>query len=230
MINQSNHQIKHSGIIVQMKFFEELLSRKTKDLRQEVIGHEFWKKIENGTLDKKYLKKFILQDFWLVKQALKIDTLIIASMKTQEIVDLLLQRLPKKLSFTLLYDFGKGVGLTKDDFQNVDPIPGCMALTTFFFWMIGNSSDLEKIAAIDASKEVFSLLCVKVKPALKKYYNLSEEETAFFTAHKDMEEKLSPVDRYIEKQFKNPKTRKIVENAIQLSYGHEILFYDSILG
>ncbi len=212
-----------------MNFFESFLSKKTKDLRSQVIDHKFWKNIENGTLDKKHLSQFILQDFWLVKQALKIDTLTIASMKSIELRDLLLQRLPKKINFQSLFDFGKGLGLSEKDFLNVKPLPGCMALTTYFFWMIDNTGDLEKIAAIDASKEVFSLLCVKVKPALKKYYLLTEKQVEFFTVHEEVAKKLNPVGDFIAKEVKTSPQKKLVEQAISLSYQFEFMFYDTLL-
>jgi len=213
-----------------MHFFETVLSEKTKNLREKVLNHPFWKKIEDGSLDKKYLKTFILQDFWLVKQALTIDSLIIASMKTPIIRELLLQRLPKSVNFQTLFDFGKGLGLSEKDFLYAMPLPGCMALTTFFFWMIDNSTDEEKIASIDASKEVFSTACVNVKQALKNHYGLNDKQVEFFAKHKGVEKKLSPVDNYLENLCKNKVVRENIDRAIWLSYGHELLFYDTIIG
>lgn len=211
--------------------FESLLSKELKFLRQKLLNHPFWKQIENGTLDKRRLGIFALQDYWLTKQAIRIDCFIIASMQDQTLRQLLLERLALSVSHrgNTLFDFASGVGVTKKDFENVEPLAGCMALTTFFYWMIDYAGDLEKIVAIDASKEIFSLLCVRVQPALMKHYSLTESQVAFFTIHEGMNKRLQPVDSYIETQCKNAAKKKLVQQAIRLSYENEILFYDTIL-
>lgn len=210
---------------------ETILTKENKALRQQVINHPFWKKIEDGTLDKKYLALFALQDNWLVKQAPRIDSLLIASIQDVMLRKLLLERLAKQVLFSKpsLFQFAESIGVTKKQFEKVEPIAGCMALTTFFYWMIDNTGDLEKIVSIDASKEIFSLLCVKVKPALMKYYNLTEKDVTFFTVHEHVEEKLGPVDTYIINNCKTTEAKKRINFAVRLSLAHELLFYTTIL-
>lgn len=214
-----------------MDFFNKFLSPETKQLRQKVLDHPFWKQIENGTLDKRRLGIFILQDYWLVKQAVRIDTLIIASIKEPILQNLLLERLAKRSSngHETLFNFGKGVGISKEEFIHAEPLAGCMALTTFFYWMIDHTSDMEKIAVIDASKEVFSVLCIRVQKALMKYYNLTQKEVEFFTIHKGFEKRLGAVEEYIKMNCKTSTAKKLIEQAIRLSYENEIMFYDAIL-
>jgi len=237
-----------------MPFLDSILSPKTKQVRQELIKHAFWKRIEDGSLSKKALQIFAQQDYWLVKQATRIDTLIIASMQDEFLRDLLLERLaarfyrhpelvsgssqeekkmPKRVRHdkgnSLLLGFAEGVGLTKKNLENAEPLAGCMALTTYFYWMIDNTSDLEKITCIDASKEIFSLLCVRVQPALIKHYKLSQKQAMFFTVHEGVLARLKPVDEYIEKQAKTKEQKNKIDLAARLSYEFEIMFYDTAL-
>ncbi|MDE2589407.1 MAG: hypothetical protein KGL95_07055, partial [Patescibacteria group bacterium] len=208
----------HCGILPTMRSYllETIQTEENKRFRQQILTHPFWQAIEQGTLPKEKLALFALQDYWLVKQATRIDTLVIASMTDLLLRQLLMERLAKQVLHRkdTLTTFAHAVGVTKKHLASVTPIAGCMALTTFFYWMIDNTDDLEKIVAIDASKEVFSLLCVKVKNSLMTNYHLSESEVDFFTVHDKWEEKLEPVDGYIRKQCKDPKVKEKVNQAI----------------
>lgn len=217
------------NLFLNMQFLNSILSTKTKKIREELLHHPFWISLEKGTLSKAQLGLFAMQDYWLASQAERIDTLIISSMKDYNLRGLLLERLAARRRSTVLLDFAEGVGVSKKDLENTEPLAGCMALTTYFYWMIDNTSDLEKIACIDASKEIFSFLCVRVTPALKKYYNLNEKQAAFFAVHENVLERIKPVDEYIEAQVDSNKEKKKIDLAVRLSYEYEKMFYDTIL-
>lgn len=213
------------------KLLESILTSQNKALKAQIKNHPFWKSIENGTLEKKRLALFALQDYWLVKQAPKIDTLLIASIKDKNLEKIMLERLAKQVLYgkPTLVDFAKSVEVTDTQLANVTPLTGCMALTTFFYWMIDNTGDMEKIVSIDASKEIFSSLCVKVKPMLMKHYNLNEKDVAFFTVHEGYEERLGSADEFITKNCKTADIKKKINEAIRLSLEHELLFYDTLI-
>jgi pyrroloquinoline-quinone synthase len=74
---------------------------------------------------------------------------------------------------------------TRADFDAVEPLAGCMALTTYFYWMLTYGSVPEKIAAVSASEDIFIQICARVGPALMRNYAMSAEQVAFFTGHED---------------------------------------------
>ncbi|HSW97565.1 MAG TPA: hypothetical protein VLF89_07105 [Candidatus Saccharimonadales bacterium] len=212
-----------------MYFLDKFLPKETKELRKRLIEHELWKKIANGTLEKKRLGIFTLQDYWLVNQAPRIDSLTIASLQNKELQNLLIARLTKNTTYESLIDFGIGVGLTKKDFENIVPIAGCMALTTFFYWMIDYSSDIEKIAAIMTSVSIFSDICMKIYKPLMKYYNLTEKQVEFFSIHETNEGDVAEITNFIESHFQTKEERKMIAKAIHVSHKFELMFYDTIL-
>jgi hypothetical protein len=81
--------------------------------------------------------------------------------------------------------FMNGALLSRTDFDAVEPLAGCMALTTFFYWMLAYGSVPEKIAAVSASEDIFIQICAWVGPALMHNYGMSAEQVAFFTAHEE---------------------------------------------
>jgi thiaminase len=213
-----------------MYFLDRLLSKETHTLRQRLVDHDLWKKIADGTLEKERLAIFALQDYWLIQQARRIDGLTIAGVQDRELQNLLMKRLTfKHTGKGTIFDFGEGVGLTREDFTDVVPLAGCMALTTFFYWMIDYTSDAEKVAAIMASVAVFSDICLQVYKPLMEKYGFNETQVGFFTAHDKGEEKVHPMSEYIEKTYTTKEEQKKIAEAVHLSHEHEMLFYNTVL-
>src|SRR5436309_12482267 len=154
-----------------MSFADSILTEDLAPLRQRLLYHPLWTGIEAGTLQRATLRVFALQDWWLVREAYRLDALAIAAMPDLDIQDLLLAKLvPKIGGYKLLLQFGAALGLSRADFDAVEPLAGCMALTTFFYWMLAYGSVPEKIAAVGASEDIFIQTCARVGPALMRHY------------------------------------------------------------
>src|ERR1700730_18011370 len=150
-----------------MSFADDILAEDLDPLRQRLLFHPLWIGIEQGTLARETLRIFALQDWWLVREAYRLDALAVAAMPDLELQDFLLAKLvPKIGGYRLLLRFGEALGLSRADFDAVEPLAGCMALTTFFYWMFAYRSVPEKIAPVGASEDVFVQICARVGPAL----------------------------------------------------------------
>ena len=213
-----------------MAFLDGLLSPKTKALRQRLLTHPLWQGIQDGTLPHARLKMFALQDYWLVQQAYRLDGLTIAAVKDSALQELLIHKLAAKIHATdVLIDFGVGVGLTTEDFADVTPLAGCMALTTFFYWVIAHTSDAEIVAAIGASEAVFTQICLQVHPALMQHYHLTAQQVAFFTAHEAIGEQVDALDDYFRAHAPSAEAIQRIDRTVHLSHEFELMFYDTIL-
>lgn len=151
-------------------------------------------------------------------------------MQNKELQGLLINRLTGKVSSKpTIIDFGIGVGLAKKDFETIVPVAGCMALTTFFYWMINYTSEQELVAAIMASVAVYTDICLQIVKPLMENYNLSEKTVSHFTLHEGIEEKIKPFSEFIQSTYKTQEDKKRIDKAISLSHEHEHLFYDTVL-
>ena len=215
---------------IAMYFAEALLTEDLTPLRERLLHHPLWQRIEDGTLERERLRLFALQDWWLVREAYRLDALAIASAGDLEMQESLIAKLQAKVGgYHLLHTFGAGLGLTKQDFDSVEPLAGCMALTNFFYWELAYGQPEEKIAAVSASEDIFIAICLRIAPALRRNYSLSEEQVAFFTAHEGIAERVQPVDERILQRYAQPEQRRRITRAIRLSHEFEALFYDTII-
>ncbi|MGB8346303.1 MAG: iron-containing redox enzyme family protein [Ktedonobacteraceae bacterium] len=213
-----------------MSFADGMLTEDVGPLRQRLLYHPLWTGIENGTVRRETLRVFALQDWWLVREAYRLDALAIAGMAELELQDLLLAKLvPKIGGYHLLLRFGEALGLSRADFDAVEPLAGCMALTNFFYWMLAYGSPPEKIAAVSASEDIFIQICARVGPSLIRHYDMSAEQVAFFTAHDDIGQQVTPIDAILLARYTGLEDRQRVTRAVRLSHEFELMFYDTVM-
>jgi pyrroloquinoline-quinone synthase len=210
---------------------DSIISDDIHRLRQKLLDHQLWREIEVGKLERSRLQLFALQDWWLVRDAYRLDALAIAGTDDLEVQELLISKLvPKIGGYKLLLRFGEALGLTRDDFDLVEPLAGCMALTNFFYWMLAYGSAGEKLAAIGASEDIFVQICTRIRPALQRNYGLSSEDVAFFTIHDEIGKQVVPVDEVLIRRYgASAKERALIARAIRLSHEFELMFYDTVL-
>ncbi len=181
-------------------------------------------------MQRETLRVFALQDWWLVREAYRLDALAVAAMPDLDLQDLLLAKLvPKIGGYRLLLRFGEALGLSRADFDTVEPLAGCMALTNFFYWMLAYGSVPEKIAAVSASEDIFIQICARVGPALMRNYAMSSEEVAFFTAHEEIGEQVMPIDALLLTRYDTAEDRQRITRAVRLSHEFELLFYETVM-
>ena len=213
-----------------MSFADGMLTEDVGPLRQRLLYHPLWTGIENGTAKRATLRVFALQDWWLVREAYRLDALAIAGMAELDLQDLLLAKLAPKIGgYKLLLRFGEALGLSRADFDAVEPLAGCMALTNFFYWMLAYGSPPEKIAAVSASEDIFIQICARVGPALMRHYGMSAKQVAFFTAHDDIGQQVTPIDAILLARYKSPEDRQRITRAVRLSHEFELMFYDTVM-
>lgn len=211
-----------------MSFADSILTENLERLRQRLLYHPLWLGIEQGTLERERLRLFALQDWWLVREAYRLDALAVAGVSDLEVQDLLLAKLvPKIGGYKLLLRFGAALGLSRADFDLVEPLAGCMALTNFFYWMLAYGSPAEKLASVSASEDIFIQICARVGPALMRHYGLSAEEVAFFSAHDEIGTHVTPVDAALLARYADERQR--ITRAVRLSHEYELMFYDTIM-
>src|SRR5712692_1118373 len=214
-----------------MSFADTLLTENLDPLRQRLLTHPLWAGIEQGTLPSETLRIFALQDWWLVREAYRLDALAIVGMPDLDLQDLLLAKLvPKIGGYRLLLHFGEALGISRANFDAVEPLAGCMALTTFFYWMLAYGSVPEKIAAVGASEDIFNQICARVGPALMRHYGMSVGQVAFFSMHEEIGQRVTPIDALLLARYDTPEDRQHITRAVRLSHEFELLFYDTIMG
>jgi pyrroloquinoline-quinone synthase len=162
-------------------FADTIITDDIRYLRQKLLHHSLWSGIEAGTLEQSRLRLFALQDWWLVREAYRLDALAVAATSDLDVQELLLSKLmPKIGGYKLLLRFGEALGLSRIDFDAVEPLAGCMALTNFFYWELAYGTPGEKLAAVSASEDIFVQICSRIGPALRRNYGLGSRTGRIF--------------------------------------------------
>ncbi|GAC1434361.1 MAG: hypothetical protein PVS3B3_05730 [Ktedonobacteraceae bacterium] len=213
-----------------MSFADSILPEAVLELRQRLLYHPLWQHIENGTLERVRLRIFALQDWWLVREAYRLDALAIAGVSDLNMQELLISKLtPKVGGYKLLLRFGAALGLARADFDAVEPLAGCMSLTNFFYFMLAYGTPEEKLASVSASEDIFVQICARIGPALVKHYGLNQEQIQFFTAHDKIGEHVTPVDTTLLARYTSSEEHQRIVRAVRLSHEFEMMFYDTVL-
>ena len=213
-----------------MSFADSIITSDITTLRERLLSHPLWQRIEDGTLPVERLRIFALQDWWLVREAYRLDALAIVNTSDLAIQELLIKKLmPKVGGYRLLIRFGEALSLTQTDFDAVEPLAGCMALTNFFYYMLAYGTPEEKLASVSASEDIFIQICARIAPALMQHYHLSKEQIEFFSAHEQIGQEVAPVDDALLTRYTTSEQQHRIRRAIRLSHEFELLFYDTVL-
>jgi pyrroloquinoline-quinone synthase len=222
--------VNNTGKGKQVSFADSMLTEDLTALRQRLLYHPLWQRIEESTLEVARLRLFALQDWWLVREAYRLDALAVAASPDLDVQELLLRKLmPKIGGYQLLLRFGEALGLARADFDAVEPVAGCMALTNFFYWMLAYGAPEEKLAAVGASEDIFVQICQRIVPALMRNYGLSASQVEFFSAHDAIGERITPVDQVLLTRYTTLEQHRRITRAVRLSHEFELLFYDTVL-
>lgn len=213
-----------------MSFADSIITPDITSLREQLLSHPLWQQIEQGTLRIERLRIFALQDWWLVREAYRLDALAIANTSDLDVQELLINKLmPKVGGYRLLLRFGEALGLSQADFDNIQPLAGCMALTNFFFYMLSYGTPEEKLASVSASEDIFVQICARIAPALMRHYHLTKEQIEFFSAHDQIGQQVTPVDNALLSRYISPEQQQRIRRTIRLSHEFELMFYDTVL-
>jgi pyrroloquinoline-quinone synthase len=204
--------------------------------RKALIHHPLWENLEHGQASDvrllAQLRAFALQDHWLVGHSLQLEALLLAHATDEAARELLAGKLSSKQVFTVgdgnLLRFGKALGLSQDDFENIEPLPGCAALTTHFYYALARGGFLGMLTAITVSESVFIAICDRAGPALQRQLGLSDADVAFFTLHDALKDPVDHLEALLARLANTDEARALVKRAAQRSFGFEKLFYDTI--
>jgi pyrroloquinoline-quinone synthase len=200
--------------------------------RKALIQHPLWEGLERGVASLEQLRVFALQDHWLVGHSLQLEALLLAHATDEPARELLANKLSSKQVFTVgdgnLLRFGQALGLSQDDFERVEPLPGCAALTTHFYYALARDGFLGMLTAITVSESVFIAICDRAGPALQRQFGLSSDEVAFFTLHDALKDPVDHLEALLARLATTAEARALVKRAAHRSFGFEKLFYDTI--
>lgn len=212
--------------------FIQQLQKECDPLRQRCLEHPFVCEVEEGKLPVERLKRFALQDYWLLKETYRLGALAILTAPDLWAQELILQKVSTELGHNrMLLKFARALGLKDEEVERAEPLAGTMALTNYFFWISAFGSPGERGAAIGASEEVFAPISGRMAEGLKTHYGLTSDDVEFFEVHAVSEVEHHALEKRILASYaETEEARRKIRRAARLGYEYEAMFFDAVYG
>lgn len=192
--------------------------------RSELLQHPFWKAIETSSASSLQLRTFALQDYWLIRHSPELESLLIENAPAEILPVLRVKCQTKEHAEHPLFSFGAAFGLDASDFEQVQPLAGCAALITCFYYAFARGGFLALLASVSASESIFIDICRQVTPFLQKNYSLTDEQVRFFSFHDELLTSVEQELRYVA----SCSDQALIAEIIDLTLASEKLFYDTV--
>lgn len=222
-------------ILLAYSFIPDLLTRDLSAKQRAILEHPLWQAVRSGQASYAQLRTFALQDDWLVRHSPQLEALLLAHAPDEAARNALLKKWSAKTVFTSqgaegsLRRFGAALGLTNADFEGIQPLAGCAALTTHFYYALLNGGFAAMLASLTASESIFMELCRLAGPALREKYGLTDEQVAFFPLHDRLHEGVNVQEvALLRRLSRTSEDCERLTQAVSLTYDCERLFYDTV--
>lgn len=213
-------------------FVPDLLNEDLTAQQQAILTHPLWQAVQAGEATPAQLRRFALQDDWLVRHSKQLEALLVAHAPDEDARRELLKKWEPKAVFSgegSLRHFGAALGLTEQDFAEAEPLPGCAALTMNFYYALERGGFLPFLASVSASESIFIALCDLAGPPLRERYGFTPEQVAFFPLHDGLKAGVNSGEAALLRRLcRTPEDREQVTQAVKLTYECERLFYDTV--
>ncbi len=144
---------------------------------KEIYNHPFILEIEDGTLPKKKLKKFLTQDYIFLQAYVR--CMALAGYRSINFQD---TKWFLKLSYVSLASeipsqlkFASSLGLEKEDLDRAKPLPNCLEYMKHLDRVCQTGSSEEIVSSLLPCAWTYSELSVRILNGLTKHYSLTED-------------------------------------------------------
>lgn len=210
------------------------------DARRSFGGHPLWHRIAEGGVDRRALQRFAVQFFLQVREFPRAVSALHASCPYAEERILLAESVYEEETGRisgcglphpeLFIQFGKAVGLRREELIEGEPLPSTTSLIHWFELSTRQRPFLEGAAAITLAAEgqvpgAFGPFA----RALEKHYGLCRADVAFWDVHEVADAEHSDVGNHFVFRFADSlEIQKGVSLAVRTSLDHWWQFFDGI--
>lgn len=144
---------------------------------KEIYNHPFILEIEDGTLPKRKLKTYLIQDYIFLRAYVKYMAL--AGYRSSDFEDtkwflkLSYVSLASEIPFQL--KFARSLGLTNEDMDKIDPLPNCLGYMKHLDRVCQTGSSEEIVSSLLPCAWTYSELSLRILDGLRKHYSLTED-------------------------------------------------------
>lgn len=204
--------------------------RQLAPLEERMSDHPYLAALEARRFPLEKLRLFAGEQRYIISSDLRSIGLLINRHAHLPSRDYLLALLAGEASaLETLADLATALGISQDDQDAYEPMPGCQAYPAYVAWLAAYGSDADFAAAFLVNLPAWGAACGRVSAALRSQYSLDSKATAFLDAF------AAPADGFEESSLEviqggldrgiDPKT---IARAARMIQAYEIQYWDTL--
>ncbi|HZV49187.1 MAG TPA: iron-containing redox enzyme family protein [Candidatus Dormibacteraeota bacterium] len=135
----------------------------------------------------------------------------------------------ERAAWEALPHFASALGMTGEDLEAYEPLPGAHAYAAYMAWLASHASAAEVAGAYLVNFATWGESCARMATALKRGYGLTEAEVRFFDLFaepdRDFEERALEV---VASGLEQGVPERRIARAARLLQGYELLYWDTL--
>ncbi|MDO8738304.1 hypothetical protein [Candidatus Deferrimicrobium sp.] len=192
--------------------------------------HPYLEALEARRVEKGKLALFAGQQCHIIESDLRSVALIVSRAESQGARDFLSGMLQgERAALEALGPFGQALGLSPEQLQATEPLPGAFAYSAYVTWLATYGTGAEFVGAFLVNLEAWGENCGRISRALQAGYGLSGQDVAFFdlfaSAPPGFEEQGLAV---VEEGLGQGADPGRIRRAARLLQGFELLYWDTM--
>ncbi|MCR4308788.1 MAG: transcriptional regulator [Deltaproteobacteria bacterium] len=192
--------------------------------------HPYLEALEARRVEKGKLALFAGQQCHIIESDLRSVALIVSRAESQGARDFLGGMLQgERTALEALGPFGQALGLSREQLQATEPLPGAFAYSAYVAWLATYGTGAEFVGAFLVNLEAWGENCGRISRALQAGYGLSGQDVAFFdlfaSAPPGFEEQGLAV---VEEGLGQGADPGRIRRAARLLQGFELLYWDTM--
>jgi TENA/THI-4/PQQC family len=197
-------------------------------IRHQLLAHGYVSAVEEGLIELEQLRPFACEQSLIIDSDLRSVGHLVSRFGGDFFLEVLAG---ERAAQEALTTFATALGLTADDLDAYEPLPGAHAYTAYMSWLAAYASDAEVAAAYLVNFPAWGESCARMSRALTGRYGLTPDQVRFFDLFAD------PADGFeasalavIEAGLERGVTERRIRRAARLLQGYELLYWDTLLG
>ncbi len=196
--------------------------------RDQLLTHAYLSAVEEGLIQLEQLRPFACEQHLIIASDLRSVAHLVGRFGSDFLLDVLAG---ERAALAALGSFATALGLTTEDLDAYEPLPGAHAYAAYMSWLAAHASDAEVAAAYLVNFTAWGENCARMSRALTGRYGLTSDEVRFFDLFAapagDFEaQALAVISVGLERGVPERRIRR----AARLLQGYELMYWDTLLG
>jgi thiaminase len=203
-------------------------------LSSAVRGHRYLQALTEGRVPLDKLRLFAGEQYHIIRNDLRSFALLLSRQDDPEVRRFLLGSVEyEAAAFEALHPFVVALGMSTEDLEGYEPLPGAHAYTAFLGLTAAYGSAADMAGAFVVDLEGWGGNCAEMSRQLRMKYDLTPEQVAFFDhfAAEDAtyeQRSLELIDRLLGAEATPQTLERSIRRTARLMMSYEVMYWDAI--